>query len=87
MKIKSITHEDDKKFMRMIKDDKRFMRMIKVKTIKNKKIKSIKTIKKIKSTKKIKSIKTHKVTKSCVFILSNILIGGARTLSFIKHKI
>ena len=75
------------------------MRMIKTKAIKNKKIKSTmpikkirsikktKSRKKIKSTKKIKSIKTHKVSKSCVFLLSSIVIGGARTLSFFKPKI
>ena len=69
------------------------MRMIKTKAIKNKKIKStmpikkIRSIKKTKSTKKIKSIKTHKVSKSCVFLLSSIVIGDARTLSFFKHKI
>ena len=34
-----------------------------------------------------KSIKTHKVSKSCVFLVSSIVIGGGRALSCFKHKI
>ena len=35
----------------------------------------------VNALKSTKSIKTHKVNKSCVFLLSSIVIGGARDLN------